>query len=103
MARPSRCHVEDFVALAIRLRPDTALLGVMEKGTGPADDLTAAQATLAIEMKIEILHRMYRAAIYQQTILTSILMMKSCSEDGRFDTMPWWPAAAPLTKAAALF
>ena len=39
----------DFVALAIRLRPDTAMLAVMEAGPGPADDLTRARAQLATE------------------------------------------------------
>jgi hypothetical protein len=40
--------LEDFVALAIRLRPDTAMLAVMEAGPGPAD-LAAVRAQLATE------------------------------------------------------
>ena len=48
--RPS--DIADFVALAIRLRPDIALLGVMESGPGPAVDLAAAREQLATE-KIE--------------------------------------------------
>jgi hypothetical protein len=42
-------HIIDFVALASRLRPDTALLAVMEAGQGPAADLAAARAQLAAE------------------------------------------------------
>lgn len=37
--------IDDFVALAIRLRPDIALLAVMDTGTGPVE-LTAARANL---------------------------------------------------------
>jgi hypothetical protein len=42
--RPS--HITDFVTLAIRLRPDTALLAVMEAGIGLTADLDAARAEL---------------------------------------------------------
>ena len=42
-------HIADFVALSKRLRPDTALLAVMEAGPGPASDLAAARAQLATE------------------------------------------------------
>jgi hypothetical protein len=42
-------HITDFVALARRLRPDTALLAIMEKGPGPVADLAAAQTRLADE------------------------------------------------------
>ena len=42
-------HVADFVALARRLRPDIALLAVMDSGPGPAADLAAAQGQLATE------------------------------------------------------
>jgi hypothetical protein len=45
--RPS--HIADFVALARRLRPDTALLAVMERGNGPGAELSAARAQLAID------------------------------------------------------
>jgi hypothetical protein len=49
-------HITDFVALAIRLRPDTAILAVMENGPGPAGDIAAAQAQLAAEgIKFELL------------------------------------------------
>ena len=49
-------HISDFVALASRLRPDTALLAVMDVGSGPAADLAAAQAQLADEqIKFELL------------------------------------------------
>lgn len=41
--------ISDFVALAIRLRPDTALLAVMEVGAGPVADLLAAKERLAVE------------------------------------------------------
>lgn len=43
--RPS--HVDDLVALALRLRPDTALLAVMEAGAGPIAKLAEARARLA--------------------------------------------------------
>ena len=54
-----RADVEDFVALAIRLRPDTATLAVMEAGAGPTADLEAAtRQQLAIEgIKFELLTR----------------------------------------------
>ncbi len=42
-------HITEFVALASRLRPDTALLAVMEAGSGPASGLAAAQKQLADE------------------------------------------------------
>jgi hypothetical protein len=42
-------HIANFVALASRLRPDVALLAVMEAGPGPAADLAAARAQLAAE------------------------------------------------------
>lgn len=42
-------HIAEFVALASRLRPDIALLAVMEEGSGPAADLAAAQKQLADE------------------------------------------------------
>src|SRR5579864_208941 len=41
--------ISDFVALASRLRPDIALLGVMEAGPGPTTDLTAAREQLAAQ------------------------------------------------------
>jgi hypothetical protein len=45
-----------FVALAHRLRPDTALLAVMETGLGPAADLAVAREQLAAErIKFEML------------------------------------------------
>jgi hypothetical protein len=49
-------NVADFVALARRLRPDIALLAVMDSGPGPAADLAAAQGQLATEgIKFELL------------------------------------------------
>ena len=45
--RPS--HVADFVSLARRLRPDTAILSVMEGATGSNTELAAARAELATE------------------------------------------------------
>ena len=42
-------HITDFVTLAKRLRPDTAMLAVMEGGTGPSAELEAAQAQLNAE------------------------------------------------------
>jgi hypothetical protein len=42
-------HITDFVALASRLRPDIALLAVMETGPGPAADLAKARAQLATD------------------------------------------------------
>jgi hypothetical protein len=44
-----RAHIADFIELARRLRPDTALLAVMEAGRGPENDLAAARAQLATE------------------------------------------------------
>ena len=44
--------IEDFVALAGRLRPDIALLAVMEAGSGPLAPIATARARLAAE-KIE--------------------------------------------------
>jgi hypothetical protein len=41
--------IADFVTLASRLRPDTALLAVMEAGPGPVADLAGARAQLAAE------------------------------------------------------
>jgi hypothetical protein len=50
--------VADFVALAIRLRPDTAMLAVMEAGPGPTADLEAARQRLTIEgIKFDLLTR----------------------------------------------
>jgi hypothetical protein len=47
--------ITDFVALASRLRPDTALLAVMGAGSGPAADLEAARTQLAAEgIKFEL-------------------------------------------------
>jgi hypothetical protein len=40
-------HITDFVELASRLRPDIALLAVMEVGTGPTSKLEMAQKQLA--------------------------------------------------------
>jgi hypothetical protein len=40
-------HITEFVALASRLRPDIALLAVMEAGNGPTSALSAAQKQLA--------------------------------------------------------
>jgi hypothetical protein len=42
-------HVSDFVALASRLRPDIALLAVMEVGAGPVAEIEAARTQLAAE------------------------------------------------------
>jgi len=41
--------ISDFVALAIRLRPDTALLAIMEIGVGPKEYLTIARKQLEDE------------------------------------------------------
>ena len=41
--------IEDFVELARRLRPDIALLAVMETGSGPSANLEAARAKLTTE------------------------------------------------------
>jgi hypothetical protein len=49
-------HIIDFVALASRLRPNVALLAVMEVGSGPADELAAAKKQLDDEgIKFELL------------------------------------------------
>jgi hypothetical protein len=45
--RPS--HIKDFVALAIRLRPNIALLAVMDVGSGPESEMATARAQLAVE------------------------------------------------------
>jgi hypothetical protein len=42
-------EIADFVKLASRLRPDIAMLAVMDVGAGPVADLAAAQAQLAAE------------------------------------------------------
>jgi hypothetical protein len=42
-------HIDDFISLARRLRPDVALLAVMEKGRGPVADLTKTHAQLVAE------------------------------------------------------
>ena len=48
--------IADLVALAKRLRPNTALLAVMEAGSGLTAELTAARAHLATErIKFELL------------------------------------------------
>jgi hypothetical protein len=52
--RPS--HVDDLVALALRLRPDTALLAVMEAGAGRVAMFEKARARLAeVGIKFELL------------------------------------------------
>ncbi len=52
--RPS--HVDDLVALALRLRPDTALLAVMEAGAGPTAKFDEARARLVeVGIKFELL------------------------------------------------
>ena len=52
--RPS--HIDDLVALATRLRPDTAMLAVMEEGTNLAAKLGEARALLAARgIKFELL------------------------------------------------
>ena len=38
--------LSDFVTLAGRLRPDAALLGIMEAGSGPTSELDAAEGQL---------------------------------------------------------
>jgi hypothetical protein len=43
-----RADIQDFVALSRRLRPNRALLAVMETGTGPAE-LSNVQTQLAAE------------------------------------------------------
>jgi hypothetical protein len=48
--------VADFVLLASRLRPDIAMIAVMDMGHGPASVLAAAQAELGAEqIKFELL------------------------------------------------
>ena len=42
-------HIDDLVALASRLRPNIALLAVMDAGPGPAANLEAAKRRLAAE------------------------------------------------------
>jgi hypothetical protein len=46
-SRVRSSDITNLVALATRLRPDVALLGVMESGGGPTNDLQAAQTQLA--------------------------------------------------------
>jgi hypothetical protein len=51
-----RGGISNFVAIAQRLRPDIAVLAVMETGSGPRDALAAAQAELAADnIKFELL------------------------------------------------
>jgi len=50
-------HISELVAQAIRLRPDVALLGIMEAGAGPTNNLQSAKAPLAahgIEFRLVI-------------------------------------------------
>lgn len=48
--------IEELVKLALKLRPDVAVLGVMETGTGPVDKLKGAELHLAKEgIKFELL------------------------------------------------
>ena len=48
--------IDDLVALSIRLRPDIALLAIMESGTGPVTKLDEARAQLAAQgIKLEVL------------------------------------------------
>lgn len=48
--------IEKFITLACRLRPDTAMLAVMETGSGPADELAKARQQLAHNgIKFELL------------------------------------------------
>jgi hypothetical protein len=52
--RPS--DIDDLVALATRLRPDTAVLAVMETGTGPVANLETAKKQLAsVGINFEVL------------------------------------------------
>lgn len=51
-SRLRAAHVEKLVDLAIRLRPDVALLGIMQAGAGLTKELEAAKARLSAE-KIE--------------------------------------------------
>ena len=49
-------HIADFVSLAARLRPNTALLAVMDTGEGPKADLAGAEKTLSEQgIKFELL------------------------------------------------
>jgi hypothetical protein len=49
-------ELDEFVALSVRLRPDVALLAVMDRGPGPAPKLNKARATLAPHgIKFEVL------------------------------------------------
>jgi len=51
-----RSHITDLIALASRLRPDIAMLAVMEAGSGPAADLDQARNQLAAEgIRFELL------------------------------------------------
>jgi hypothetical protein len=43
-----KVHIQDFVALAKRIRPDKVLVAVMEKGT-PPPELAEAESELATE------------------------------------------------------
>ncbi len=48
--------IEELVKLALKLRPDVAVLGVMETGTGPVNKLKAAELHLTKEgIKFELL------------------------------------------------
>lgn len=50
------CHIEDFIALAIKLRPDIAILAVMEEGERHTAQLALAKAELlAMGIKYELL------------------------------------------------
>ena len=40
--------LSDLVTLAGRLRPDVALLGIMEAGSGPTSELDAARGQLSV-------------------------------------------------------
>lgn len=42
-------HVADFVNLTKKLRPDVAILAVMDRGVGPVSELETAKSTLAAE------------------------------------------------------
>jgi hypothetical protein len=51
-----QAHVVDFVSLARRLRPDIAMLAVMETGAGPAAQLDQARRQLTDDgIKFELL------------------------------------------------
>jgi hypothetical protein len=47
--------IQDFVALSRRLRPDIALLAVMEKGSGPAELVDAKSQLSAEGIEYELL------------------------------------------------